>query len=134
MRKELLNSLIKNSCEKLPAESCGFLLGNIQSRCYEVLSFIPVPNISKQSQTHFTMDPAVSIPILTNATHSILGIYHSHPTAAAEPSSLDTSTLWHTFPLYGIISLQNADRPHMQFYEIKKAAPISFNKLSFESD
>jgi proteasome lid subunit RPN8/RPN11 len=85
-------------------EICG-LIGakdGIANTCY------PVQNIADQPETRFHMDAKQQISAISNIrdkNETLFAIYHSHPTAPAEPSTTDKELAVYPDALYLIISL-----------------------------
>lgn len=95
-----------------PMEACGFLLGTTELSEIHVKVFEPIPNHSKNPAIHFSMHPAQMIPLLMNnlpGGYHVVGILHSHPSAASTPSHEDLLTLWHNIPSHWIVSLQQPE-------------------------
>lgn len=133
--KKLYDHLLSHSLLKLPEEACGLILGE-QLNNGELLAhrFVPMHNHAANPQLHFELNPEALIPYLMDHTLPIVGLFHSHPTAPAIPSSQDLQTLWHSIPSYWILSLQQTDKPDLQLYQIKKAASTTYHKLAFAID
>ncbi|NEW08720.1 M67 family metallopeptidase [Paenibacillus sp. SYP-B3998] len=131
IQDELHKKLIDYCISTLPYEACGFITGTVISQTIEAISMIPSKNHASNPRHHFEMSPHDIIPVLVNPKTKVIGIFHSHPTAPPAPSEADIATLWHTFPTYWIVSLQNPFKPELQIYQIKKAPQTSIHKLSF---
>jgi proteasome lid subunit RPN8/RPN11 len=52
----------------------------------------------------------------------LLGVFHSHPHSAPEPSLIDLQTSWYTLPSYWIVSLQNFANPSLRVYKLQRTA------------
>lgn len=98
---------------KLPVEACGLLSGRegIAETCW------PITN-REESPTAFTMDEAELDMVLEEIERSgeeLVGMFHSHPTAAAKPSPFDKEHI--VFPCsYLILSLASG-RPRLRSYK-----------------
>lgn len=137
IKEELYNDLIIHSSHKLPEEACGFILGEHSQDMNEelqALSFVPFRNCASNPRKHFKINPEEMIPYLMNSKITIIGLFHSHPSAPPIPSHEDLLTLWHAIPTYWILSLQYPNRPELQLYQIKKAIQTTYHKLSFVID
>ncbi len=79
-----------------PQECCGLLLGDFEpvSKCARVTQLRPATNIAAQPLHRFEIDPAVLIAAhraARNGGPAIIGHYHSHPSGAALPSTVDAA-------------------------------------------
>ncbi|NOU97933.1 hypothetical protein GC093_32605 [Paenibacillus sp. LMG 31456] len=117
IKKSTLDHITCYCMKKKPYEACGFLLGSHEAETIYADEFIPVTNIAENAVKSFVMDPAVMIPIVTNhSSHvkPIVGVLHSHPTAASIPSAEDLYAAWLHIPSHWIVSLQ-----HDECYDIQ---------------
>lgn len=81
--------LIAHAIEGLPNEACGLLVG----RGRRVDRFVPVTNAAA-APDRYTLDPEQHYRTMIQAESEaleILGVFHSHPVSAAEPSATDIS-------------------------------------------
>lgn len=77
-----------------PYEGCGLLLGYPAEDGVRVSRLLPCPNVAPpERRAHFfVIDPRVVINVrrsLRGTPEQVVGFYHSHPDAAAAPSSED---------------------------------------------
>ncbi|WP_165389833.1 M67 family metallopeptidase [Cecembia calidifontis] len=102
--------LILNQIEKVEEESCGILLGTHNSTIKKVECFIPTQNITKEDKKNrFEISSKSYLEAEKQAIElnlKILGIYHSHIEASANPSLIDQKNAFPEFS-YLIISLRN---------------------------
>ena len=97
---------IRRHAEESPGEEvCGLIAGDASGgmRCH------PVRNVARDKSRFFEMDPRGQIEAMRamrERGEQLLGIYHSHPSSAAEPSRADVEQ--HEYPdaLYVIVSLK----------------------------
>jgi [CysO sulfur-carrier protein]-S-L-cysteine hydrolase len=117
IQAELLNDLLFYCKQQLPHEACGFLYGQRTTHdSFRIDRFVSIPNISRQPDKHFEMDPRhlISAVLPVSRGHEeLLGLFHSHPTAPAIPSQEDLSTPWRAVPSHWIVSLQDPQRPKL---------------------
>ncbi len=112
-------------------EICG-LIGakdGIANTCY------PVQNIADQPETRFHMDAKQQISAISNIrdkNETLFAIYHSHPTAPAEPSTTDKELAAYPDALYLIISLNTKGVLEIKGFRIieKSFTEISLSMLS----
>jgi len=104
LSRKLVRDLLHFAQQSPHAEICGLVSSknDIPLRCY------PIDNVSEESQNRFLLDPKQQILALKKMRENgeeLFAIYHSHPTAAAFPSSLDLEMVNCENTLYFIISL-----------------------------
>lgn len=135
LTRKLYDEFVSYSTNSLPNEACGIILGEAYPARDELhaLSFVPLRNRAVSPLHHFVIDPIELLPYLTNTVHKhpLIGLFHSHPTAAPIPSAEDLQTEWHTLPSYWILSLQHTANPDLQVYQLKKTTTTAYHKLSF---
>lgn len=107
-------------------EICG-LIGSrngLPTTCY------PITNSADQPQQRFLLDAAEQIAATTKMRESgeqLFAIYHSHPTAPAQPSNADLEMASYPDALYLIISLNTKGILEMRGFKIdaERAREIS---------
>ena len=85
---QVIERLLAHSCEVLPDEGCGYLVGDEGGR---VIDFVPITNAAA-SPTRFMLDPAEQLAVeraIEDAGCRVVGIAHSHPTGDAVLSATD---------------------------------------------
>lgn len=105
LSRQLYDEMVAHSRHSLPNEACGLLIREASfspSDELHIHSFIPLRNYAAHPTRQFTINPIDMLPYLTDIRSTIVGIFHSHPTAAPIPSAEDLLTLWHTIPTYWI--------------------------------
>lgn len=93
-------AIVAHARREDPRECCGFLIGAGR----EVRHAIPARNLA-DSPVRFRIDDALHLSLrraLRGAVPplGIVGIYHSHPASAPEPSSSDLAEAWYPDWLY----------------------------------
>jgi len=80
-----------------PIETCGLLLGNVDSKKAIVKRIAPVQNIL-ESTTRFQIDPETFVEALPEAEKNgmqLIGFFHSHPAPAyPSPTDVEYMKLW----------------------------------------
>ncbi|MDD5275245.1 MAG: M67 family metallopeptidase [Methylovulum sp.] len=116
--RKITNQLLHLAQLSPDAEVCG-LIGSkdgIPSHCY------PVTNTSAQPQQRFLLDASEQIAALTRIREQgeeLFAIYHSHPSAPAQPSALDLDMAeGYENALYLIISLSTKGILEMRGFSI----------------
>jgi proteasome lid subunit RPN8/RPN11 len=83
----LLRSILEHCLEERPNEACGILTG----REGRVLNAYATDS-ARRSPIYYEIDAEQQEQVLSQMAlrgEQLVGIYHSHPTAAAEPSHID---------------------------------------------
>ena len=92
-----------------PGEACGFLLGDSNGGAKTVQSVLPISNAARQNLTRFVIAPKGGYEAEKAArqkNQSVVGVFHSHPDAAACPSAADRAAAWAGLS-YLIVCVQN---------------------------
>lgn len=87
-----LHKIKIHAMQSYPEECCGFLLGKIRHGSKAICDGFPVANQDRNCTQHFFISPEVyrhAEQLALNEKVEIIGLYHSHPDLAAEPSSFD---------------------------------------------
>jgi proteasome lid subunit RPN8/RPN11 len=85
--QHLLRSILEHCLEERPNEACGILTG-FEGRVLNAYA----TDSARRSPVYYEVDPEQQEQVLSQMTErgeQLVGIYHSHPTAAAEPSHND---------------------------------------------
>lgn len=81
-----------------PRESCGLLIGRVEGRRHRVERVVATGN-RRSERDRFEIDPR-ELLAATRAARAegleLLGVWHSHPDAAARPSERDLAGAWPT--------------------------------------
>ncbi|MCX7675779.1 MAG: M67 family metallopeptidase [Alteraurantiacibacter sp.] len=102
--RSLVNQLLHLAQSSPEAEVCG-LIGALAD---EPVSCYPVANVASDPARRFRLDPAGQIAAMRQMRERgerLYAIFHSHPSAPAEPSPLDRAEASYPDTLYLIISL-----------------------------
>lgn len=95
-------------------EVCGLVGG----RSGTPVRFYPIANRAADRSTRFLMDPEQQIDAMRDmrkAQLDLLGIFHSHPDAPAQPSGVDREMAAYPGVIYFIASMQNK-APQLRAY------------------
>ncbi len=86
----------RDALTRAPSEACGVIVGRNYDRKSVVAECIPCVNTAREGMTAFTIPPeAIGRHCLGTCGESeLLGFYHSHVDAKAEPSSRDLEDAW----------------------------------------
>jgi proteasome lid subunit RPN8/RPN11 len=131
-------SILLHAEQCYPEECCGLLLGNHQSINGAEVNLVQAvhstSNVWAQSFSHcdrsgddiatahrrYQIDPTAMLQAQQHAranTWDVIGIYHSHPNAAAVPSEWDRAWAWPQYS-YLIVSLQNGVAKDLQSWSL----------------
>lgn len=100
------------------AEICG-LVSSMQGQAYRCY---PVNNIAAAPGQRFQLDPEGQLSAMKTLRENgeeLFAIYHSHPSAPAEPSALDVDLAAYPDALYLIISLNTKGILQMRGFYLK---------------
>ncbi|WP_337101529.1 M67 family metallopeptidase [Paenibacillus sp. YIM B09110] len=121
--KQAYDQLLSICISRLPEEACGIVASRIAVHDGEqalIDTVIPIRNIHNTPHKAFTFDPAEWTAAYYNMQtnrQSLVGLFHSHPSTEAIPSSLDQAGFWPASSVsYWIISLADRSAPHIQPY------------------
>jgi proteasome lid subunit RPN8/RPN11 len=109
IRNSDLQFIMSHAKSTYPEECCGFLLG-LDSRVRSVERIVSVQNVNQDSRRNrYNIDPKDLIRADEEARRSnmsLIGIYHSHPDAPAQPSQFDLEHAWPWYT-YLLLSVEN---------------------------
>ena len=124
--RKLTNQLLHLAQISPTTEICGLIGGKngAPTTCY------PVSNIAENPEKRFLLNGKEQIDAMASMRdhgEKLFAIYHSHPTAAAEPSARDLEEAAYPEALYLIISLNTKGILEMRGFKIadKKATEIA---------
>lgn len=93
-----------------PEEACGGLLGRALNGRTEVTAVAALENRESQDRARrYLIDPDAVLALQKRAEEQgleVVGYYHSHPEAPAEPSAFDREAAWPWY-VYLIVSLRD---------------------------
>ncbi|MCH5586691.1 M67 family metallopeptidase [Shimazuella sp. AN120528] len=113
----VFSSMISHCMEQNPFEACGLLSGNN----HIASTFWPMKNILR-SPNAFQMDMdqiEITFKQMKEKGEQLVGIYHSHPTAAPYPSPEDVIHANYPEAVYVIVSLSQI-KPEVACFRIQK--------------
>ncbi len=113
--RPLVNQLLHYAQINEELEICGLISSKqgVPHQCY------PVSNRAAQPQHHFAMDEAQLVETIRKIRKNdeeLLAIFHSHPTASAQPSSIDLAEDQYPEVMKLIISLDTTGVLEMQAF------------------
>ncbi|HUI45100.1 MAG TPA: M67 family metallopeptidase [Nitrospirota bacterium] len=116
IKKTDLESIYEHCNSVYPNEACGILAGRgtTVEKVYALRSENPSP-------TFYQIDAQEQFRVLKEmreAGRDLVGIYHSHPTGRAYPSSTDVELAYYPEAVYVIVSLVERRDPCMKGYSI----------------
>lgn len=79
-----------------PQEACGLLIGGGARDGVAVKDVVPSVNVADDPARRFEVDPALHLRIqreLRGTGWQVVGVYHSHPDGAAQPSAEDVACI-----------------------------------------
>ncbi len=118
--RQLTNQILALAQQSPDAEVCG-LIGGTDSTAK---SLYPIENSANDQLHRYQMDPKEQIDAMRNireADEELIAIYHSHPTAPAEPSATDIQEATYTDSAYLIVSLNTQGVLQMSAFRINES-------------
>ncbi len=104
----LKDHILDHALETPEIEVCGLLA----AKGLEPVSLYRIPNIASDPSTTFYMEPQsqiAALKVIRESGEELCGIYHSHPTSEALPSSRDLQQAAYPGTAYLIVSLMNSE-------------------------
>ncbi|WP_440951005.1 M67 family metallopeptidase [Methanosphaerula subterraneus] len=105
LHPDIVKYIVAHAEQDAPVEACGYLAGEVG----RITRHYPMTNIDR-STDHFSFDPQEQFDVRKAARRDgldLVGIYHSHPSSPANPSSEDVRLAYDPTLLYVIVSLVN---------------------------
>ncbi len=117
--RKLTNQLLHLAQLSPDLEVCGLIGGKngLPTHCY------PVKNTAENPQQRFLLDAGEHISAMAKMRElgeDLFAIYHSHPTAPAQPSTTDLEMSTYPEALYLIISLNTKGILEMRGFKINQ--------------
>ena len=123
----LLNQLRAHSEAAYPEEGAGFLLGRVEGDQRLLLSLLPAENTREQGARHnrYLLGPEQmrrAEDIAQRLGLELIGIFHSHPDHAAQPSEFDREWAlpWFSYLITSVGKGQATDTQGWQLSEDRK--------------
>jgi len=117
---ENVNHILAHAQNGGDEEICGFIAGKNEKIC----NIYPVQNIALSPACFFRMDEKQQIDVMRQmrqAGETLFGIYHSHPSTAAEPSVTDIKEAAYPDAVYFIVSLNTVGVLEMRAFRLKQS-------------
>jgi proteasome lid subunit RPN8/RPN11 len=115
IRRTVFSSLVAQARKNPDVEICGLLSG----RNGEILEIFPTTNAAEKPAVSYEIGPRELFSSMRNLRRGkleLLGIYHSHPRSANEPSPTDISMAFYPDVAYFIASpREDAEKPVRAF-------------------
>ncbi|MFZ2170392.1 MAG: M67 family metallopeptidase [Methylococcaceae bacterium] len=121
--RKITNQLLHLAQQSPDFEVCG-LIGSkngLPIHCY------PITNTAEQPQQRFLLDAAQQISTMVKMRErgeELFAVYHSHPTAPAQPSAADLELAAYPDALYLIISLNTKGILEMRGFKIDEKTAL----------
>ena len=121
--RKITNQLLHLAQQSPDFEVCG-LIGSkngLPTHCY------PIANTAEQPEQRFLLDAAQQISTMVKMRElgeELFAVYHSHPSAPAQPSSADLELANYPDALYLIISLNTKGILEMRGFKIDQKTAL----------
>lgn len=104
-----LREIILAAQAAYPAEACGLLVGRRDGlERWRVVRVAPSPNLAGDPTRNFEIDSKLRLDLqrdLRDGADQVIGFYHSHPDAPAQPSAADLQRAWEPDLVWVIVSV-----------------------------
>jgi len=113
---DILRAIVAHAAEAAPRECCGLLVG---TRC-RIDERVPTRNVDP-NPARFQINPVEHIELnrrLRGSGRAVVGVYHSHPRSAAEPSDSDVAEASYPEFVHVIVSLAGESHSSVRAYRI----------------
>ena len=124
-------SIRAHAAKDYPHECCGFLVGRANGQNVTVVHTIPAANLRDDSpRNRFEIDPGELVKTDRAARAEglgVMGFYHSHPDAPAQPSEFDREHAWPGY-CYVIVSVRQGQPAEMRNWLLRD------DRAKFEED
>jgi proteasome lid subunit RPN8/RPN11 len=132
IRSEDQNKIKTHGEKDYPFECCGFLLGHEKNgvRYVQMVKAVENARESKNRHNRYLIPPAEYVAAEKMAAAKgldVIGFYHSHPDAEAQPSLYDLEHSWPWYT-YLIVSVKNRKAGDMTGWRLLE------NRSQFEQD
>lgn len=114
----LLEAVISHARRAAPEEVCGWLAGNGS----KVGRIYPVPNVARDPQAGFRMDPVRQLATMREIREmglELTGTYHSHPRSPPTLSARDRALAAYPEVVHLVVSLATSE-PRLRCYRLEK--------------
>ena len=118
------DSIVQHGEGGFPNEVCGILLGKDENGRRVIRLTMPIENSFEQDEQYhrFLITPADMFRAERLARHDrldVLGVYHSHPNAPAQPSEYDRDhAAWTTWS-YVIVSVRDGRAAEIRAWKLR---------------
>ncbi len=111
-----------HAAKDYPHECCGFLVGKAEGEAVRVVHTIAAANTREDSpRNRFEIDPGELVKTDRAARAEglgVVGFYHSHPDAPAQPSEFDREHAWPGY-CYVIVSVKQGRPAEMRLWLLR---------------
>jgi proteasome lid subunit RPN8/RPN11 len=112
--RAVLRQIMGEAEAAFPGECCGLLVGQRRDNGDIAITMAAASKNLGKAQDRFEIDPRLWVD-LTRAkrggTEGVVGLYHSHPNAPAQPSSVDLEAAWGEELIWLIAAVAGGDGP-----------------------
>lgn len=97
---DVRHAMLADCDARRPEEACGLIFGTVARDSATAVRIVPVDNVwpdAAERLHRFSIDPLAQMQAEAQYAKDgldLIGFYHSHPTAAAVPSSFDLDRAW----------------------------------------
>ena len=120
-----LDHIVADAHNRLPAESCGLIAGNMTEDGARIQKVYPLTNLDA-SASHFSLSPEDQFDVISDIRKNrftLLGNYHSHTKTAPFPSPEDIRLAYDHDAYYLILSLE-FDNPDLKAFRLAEGVMV----------
>ena len=115
--RALLKEIVDAAEAAQPRECCGLLVGHYRPPAdLEVTRVVPSPNVVEvEADKRFEVSPQLRFDLmaeLADGPERVIGLYHSHPGQAAQPSEHDLAVAWEPDLVWLITAVMDGQAIH----------------------
>lgn len=115
--RALLKEIVDAAEAAHPRECCGLLVGHTRPPAdLEVTRVVPSPNVVEvNAHERFEVSPQLRFDLmreLADGPERVIGLYHSHPGQAAQPSEHDLAVAWEPDLVWLITAVMDGQAIH----------------------
>ena len=140
LSRALREEIVAHCRSKFPKEACGILAGSSATSVPAnqlglVVHWYPMTNV-EDSPIGYSLDPKEQLQVekqMRQRGQRMVGIFHSHTSSDAYPSSVDVSLAISPDVSYVLVSLKDQAQPDVKSYRIE-GTTITPEKVMTDAD
>ena len=132
-----LDTICHHVLAELPSEACGLLVGLVcdNGTVYAVEDIWPATNVLAHQLGRFEIDPMLRLKVekvCRDNGQKVIGHWHSHPNAPAQPSDTDLALAYEPDLAWLIVSTLSASIAEINAFLPPKPDRLSFSPIDLQ--